>query len=152
MRESIGASWMVFIAISMLLFMISFIAFSVNYARVFAIKNEIINIIESEEGYTNTAITKIDNYLVDVGYITTGPCDINIDGVSMNRDGSPAIGPGVYCVRTVEVDTGGTGVDNIQSRYYKITLFFRLSLPTVENLFTIKISGETNNLSIVGGG
>ena len=53
MREAIGGTWLFGIVILFIALFASFLAYSISYTRAFNIKNEIINLIERNEGYTS---------------------------------------------------------------------------------------------------
>ncbi len=55
MREAIGGTWLFGIVILFIALFASFLAYSISYTRAFNVKNEIINLIERSEGYTNCA-------------------------------------------------------------------------------------------------
>ncbi len=52
MREAIGGTWLFGIVILFIALFASFLAYSISYTRAFNIKNEIINLIERNEGFT----------------------------------------------------------------------------------------------------
>lgn len=53
MRESIGGAWLVGIVITFVVLFTSYLALSVNYSKAFKVKNEIISLIEENEGLTD---------------------------------------------------------------------------------------------------
>lgn len=59
MRESIGGAWLVGIVITFVVLFTSYLALSVNYSKAFKVKNEIISLIEENEGLTDKAQEKI---------------------------------------------------------------------------------------------
>ena len=52
MREAIGGTWLFGIVILFIALFSAFLAYSVSYTKAFNTKNEIINIIERNEGFT----------------------------------------------------------------------------------------------------
>ena len=52
MREAIGGTWLTGLVITFIVLFSGFLAYSINYTKAFRVKNEIINIIEKNEGYT----------------------------------------------------------------------------------------------------
>lgn len=173
MRESIGGTWTMQIVIVFILFFVAFITLTINYTRAFKVKNEVINIIEREEGLTmdatsNTDIagdtagarTLISYYLRQNGYNTMGRCPVGWSGVSsLNPDdtrndtyftevtNSNKNNKYYYCVQKVLVPPRGKAASldvNYKKRsYYKVKLFFKFSLPVVGDITTFGVEGET---------
>ena len=63
MRESIGGAWLVGIVITFVVLFTSYLALSVNYSKAFKVKNEIISLIEENEGLTDKTQEKIVYFL-----------------------------------------------------------------------------------------
>lgn len=53
MREAIGGTWLFGLVILFIALFASFLAYSISYTRAFNVKNEIINLIERNEGFTS---------------------------------------------------------------------------------------------------
>ena len=68
MREAIGGTWLFGLVITFIVFFASFLAVSINYAKAFNVKNEVINIVSKYEGNNNTTRNKIRSYLRNQGY------------------------------------------------------------------------------------
>ena len=62
MRESIGGAWLIGIVIVFIFMFAAFMTYSDSYSKAFALKNEIVSIIEENEGFTK--------YKGDVGNIS----------------------------------------------------------------------------------
>ena len=60
MRESIGGAWLFGIVIVFIALFSAFLTYSVSYTKAFNAKNEIINIIEENEGFTMHTDTSVD--------------------------------------------------------------------------------------------
>ena len=58
MRESIGGTWLTGIVITFLALFAGFLAYSISYTKAFRVKDNIIQIIEQNEGFTTAANTK----------------------------------------------------------------------------------------------
>ena len=154
MRESIGGAWLFGIVIVFISFFSAFLAYSVSYTRAFNVKNEIINYIEQNEGYTvhngttgNGDIYNADNESLDkstqgkafhliksVGYNYTLTQTINCDeGQNM---------PGGYClVKVCPVHN-----DKVTNVHYKVTTYIAVELPVVGYTVKIPIAGETRSI------
>ena len=150
MRESIGGSWLFSLIIIFILLFTAFLAVTINYARAFKVKNDVIDIIEREEGLTSKgrstkdpgAVELIDNYLMKSGYKNNGTCPEGSLGegkilVSKNDNDKYK-----YCV------SKHNSYDNEESNrsYYKVTLFFKMDLPIFGEFLTFRATGETTEI------
>ena len=75
MREGFGGTFTIQLILVFLAIYIAFIAVALNYAKAFRVKNQIINLIEQNEGIDNTewtdqsgVIGKINTYLGQMSY------------------------------------------------------------------------------------
>ena len=119
MRDSIGGTLLFWIVLVLLTLFIAFIAFIIKYARVYSIKNSIINYIERNEGITSKE--ELDTNLLMLGYPEK-------DGYKVCR----------YLTNGKE--KGG---------YYYIELYSITTFPLVGNLIAVNIAikGETKNIT-----
>ncbi|HOP65474.1 MAG TPA: hypothetical protein PLX66_00390 [Bacilli bacterium] len=147
MRQSIGGTWLFSLVIIFILLFTAYLAVAINYSKSFKVKNEVINIIEREEGLTSNidaadpgAIEQIASYLESVGYVNHGKCPKNYQGYGEYKDGSTT--KYSYCVRKYntynEIEK--------QRSYYSVVLFFDMDLPIFGDLFTFKVTGETTEI------
>jgi hypothetical protein len=95
----------------------SLLAIAVNYAMVFRVKNQIINLLEQYEG-CGGAKAKIDDYIASVGYY---------------RASTATQGP--YSIVPVQIPNRGT--------YYVVTTYIKFDFPMVQNILRVNVSGET---------
>lgn len=147
MREAIGGTWLLGFVMLFIVLFSAYLAVSINYTKAFKVKNQIINIIEENEGFTpstnvlnktdrelqdsNKTEDKVYYYIKDIGYATNkfdNQTDICPSG---NPDDLRA---GGYCVRKVCTPQGA---------YYKVTSFIKIELPLMWKTLTIPINGET---------
>ena len=141
MREAIGGTWLFGLVITFIVFFASFLAVSINYAKAFDIKNNIVDLIGKYEGNNACARKKIGEYLKGVGYLVPGYCP------SSGEDGNPygtkvTSGKAYYCVSKDSVDS--TTV--IDKKFYRVVIFFRIDLPMLEEITTFRIKGETESI------
>lgn len=146
MRESIGGAWLVGIVVVFIVLFTSYLALTVNYSKAFKVKNEIISLIEENEGLTEKTQEKIINYLNSVGYYVYGKCSSNeedylegtINGKLTGYERSGNSDKYKYCVyeRAVENDT-------LNRKYYRVTVFFKFDIPLLDNAFTFPVTGES---------
>lgn len=117
MRESIGATFLIKLMIVFIVLYNSLLAIAVNYAMVFRVKNQIINLLEQYEGCKG-AKARIDEYIANVGYYrATGGTQ------------------GPYSIVPVQVANRGT--------YYIVTTYIKFDFPMVSNILRVNVSGET---------
>ena len=116
MRESVGATFLIKIMVVFIILYNSLLAIAVNYAMVFRVKNQIINLLEQYEGCAG-AKDKIEGYVNNVGYYR-----------AVSDEGPFSIVP-------VNVSNRGT--------YYRVTTYIEFDFPIVDKLFHVDISGET---------
>ena len=170
MRESIAGTWTIQIVIVFILFFVAFITLTINYTRAFKVKNEIISIIEREDGFTWSAPGNINDpagareliaaYLRNNTYSATGKCPEGWVGVSSiaqadvdNGDKYIKVDENTknrkfyYCIKKINVPIKGKkNVEkyNYNNRaYYQVRLFFKFSIPIFGDLTTFKVDGES---------
>ncbi len=144
MREAIGATWLFNIVIVFILLFTGYLCLAINYSRAYNVKNEVVDIIERNNGYNTRAQEEIANYLSKIGYRTTGKCEEGMKG--NNDDKSYGLGESVYCYK--EMKTGGED-DYADSTYYQVQVFFRIDLPVLRDVFTFSVKGDSNQLFYV---
>lgn len=77
MRESIGGTMLFWIVLFFMSIFIAFLASVIKYARVYKMKNSLINYIERQEGVTGPE--EVANQLLYVGYPLTSYFDICVN-------------------------------------------------------------------------
>ena len=163
MRESIGGAWLLGIAVTLISIFTAYLAFSVNYAKAFKVKDGIVERIEKYEGFADrnfidgrpdsNPVKEIREYLNKIAYNNKGQCSTRI-GVGVN--GTPFYGVDgtnvdknnstnryTYCVERV-TKLGDTG--DYTSAYYKVTVFYGLSFGFVDLNSIFFLTGETKNI------
>ena len=140
MREAIGGTWLFVVVVVFVMFFTGYLCLAINYARAYNVKNEVIDIIERNEGYNDEVEQEINDYLADVGYKTSGKCDSDYTGGGTIYEGNKY----VYCYKSFE--TGGEGTDQAYGVYYKVQVFFKIEFPIFEDLFTFGIKGDSIQL------
>ena len=134
MREAIGGTWIFGIVVTFIVLFSSYLAISVNYSKAFHVKNEMISIIEKYEGFNSTAQSSIDTYIAGYGYGVRGSCSNRGQGV----DGTN--GKYKYCVSCTSTN------ESLKKSYYTVTVFFKLDLPVIGNIFTFPVTGTTKSI------
>lgn len=172
MRESIGGTWLTGIVITFLALFAGFLTYAISYSKAFRVKNDIIKIIEQNEGYTyaanteSNAISNVLNASLD-DLDKNGSAEAEIFSMIKNsgynysnnvecKSGTiPGTSPYGYCIEKHCADALGandsgnvSGYTNINAKkvYYKVTTYISLSIPILNISMDIPISGETNTL------
>lgn len=140
MREAIGGTWIFGIVIVFIVLFSSYLAISVNYSKAFKVKNSIVSMIEKYEGHGNEVQDLIKGYNKSVGYGVSSSCVNRGEGYD-----NVMTTAGVrhrYCVECIEADASGDR-NRMHKSYYNVTVFFKLDLPIVGNIFVFPVTGET---------
>lgn len=155
MRDAMGGTWLTGLVIIFIFLFAGFLAYSISYTKAFRAKNEILNLIERNEGFTtsnnnldnitddalsrDTSVEgKAFNYIKSLGYNyavfdgTNDPCSRNNMGAKQK---------GGYCLIKYCPKAGES-----EKVYYKVTTFIALSIPIINVTVKLPISGETKAL------
>ena len=161
MKEAIGGTWLMQLAIFFILLFAGYMCLSINYTRAFNVKDKIINEIERNGGIKklgsnvsdDKTLKAISRYMKEVGYRVEGQCGSDYD-YGCNRDGNcTAINDSsstfAFCLK--EVDAGNTYTakqeqEFLYVRYYKVKVFYHLDLPVIRSVFNFDIKGDTKLL------
>jgi hypothetical protein len=155
MREAIGGAWLLSITVALIALFTAYLAFSVNYSKAFKVKDAIVERVEKYEGFdTNNTqeMKEIREYLSKIGYNTKGKCNqstgfvsgsqyYGVDGSNIRKNDSNTRFN--FCVERV---TKAAGVGDYSSAYYKVTVFYGLSLGFVDLNSIFFLTGETKNI------
>lgn len=147
MRDAIGGVFTIQIILFFLVIINAYLAFSVNYTKAFRIKNNIVAIIEQQEGFTSdgadSAAARIEKIMSDTGYNVEKNV---IDKCGSRDDGYVSIynKAGGYCLK-LNMNSDGTG------GYYSIKTYISINIPILNNLLPVfsdvfAIKGETKTI------
>lgn len=148
MREAIGGTWLFGLVITFIVFFASFLAISINYSKAFNVKNNVVDLITKYEGNNKQARKHIANYLRDTGYLIPGDCNSKIDDdftyIGYNLDGTNAStnSKAYYCISEDSTDNNV----QLEKKFYRVIVFFRIDLPVIGPLTTFRIKGETESI------
>lgn len=146
MRETIGGTWITQLVIVMMFVFVAFLALSINYSKAFRVKNQVISIIEKNEGIDNETIKMINNYLRNNNQVQTGKCPSGYYGVNLSSNTYELANNSKkysYCFAKISSKT----LNFSKRAYYDIKLFLKFNLPVVGDIYTFKIDGETKDVS-----
>lgn len=146
MRDAIGQVFTLQIILAFVLLINGYMAYSVNYARAFQVKNHIVDIIEEYEGYENNAAQdKINAYIEQVNYNV--PNRMMTDFIGKNGGECP--GWNGWCVVTHDVTMAG-GDSDINGNYYTVVSFVSIDIPVINNIIGLgeflQVRGETRTI------
>ncbi len=157
MRESIGGISLFQIVIVFLLLFTAVMCFTINHSRAFAVKDEVVSIIENSnlqsQYLTDDTLQDIFDRLSEVGYRTFGSCPNDDDnpwtgytriGRAINQTNSHAL----FCIRQVDVPkqfrkdiqnqcpncTVLSENDFPYMYYYNVMLFYQLDVPVINRM------------------
>lgn len=160
MREAIGSSLLLNIAIVFIGIISMILVSSIAYSKAYKAKNQIISVIENYNGVCNfmngdSCFDEIESKLTDMGYssnISQGcptkygtPLYGNLAGSVSPLDGH------VYCVYKYTIcdpDTNlpGSCPDNsTEKTYYKVVTFMHFDIPLIGQILEFPVSGETQS-------
>ena len=163
MRESIGASWIFGIVAMFVALFSAFLAYSISYTRAFNAKNEIVNLIEHNDGFTTYSGNAGDVSLAsDTDLVQDGSVEALAYRTIKNLGYNYSIfrnGDSDCLIRTDEADLKGKMMngycivkrcengDKHKNTTYKVTAFVALKMPVIEITVKIPVSGETRTIS-----
>lgn len=151
MKEAIGGSWIFGIVIAFVAFFAGYVSLSLNYSKIYRVKDEVVVLLQNYNGINEESIKAISKYVNDVGYRNYGDCDLSVGkeakciiGVDSrqvtdnNYKYSRKVNDVNYCVEKIPTK------DN--AAYYQVTLFFKVDLPIIRQMFGMNVQGETSVL------
>lgn len=149
MREAIGSYWLTGIVITFIVLFTGYLCLSINMNKAYKVKNEIINIIQKNNGLDEDALDQIQDYMTKVGYRTTGICNIE-DGDGYGVSGTAKTNnKAVFCIKEMSTEyyvDNHTKEQFPKNAYYQIKVFFSVDLPIVRQFFTFGLKGSTKKL------
>ena len=154
MKEAIGATWLLGIVLTFIALFSGYLAFSINYSKAFRMKNGIVERIEKHGGPNREALDDISNLMNDISYSSKGKCsnffnndELKWGGISKNqvtKSWDVTSGEAFnYCLQRVDsYNTNG----QLSASYYKVYVFFSISLPVINTSSFFNVTGETSNI------
>lgn len=146
MRNAVGSYILFVIVIFFVVLFSGYICISINKAKAFNTKNEIVKAVEryapdiDPDALGNSGFKDdIQRIMSEAGYRNDGKCEKNAKGYT--KDGVGCLTDKcAFCIETTDVKASGSG---LSGRYYKITTFYHLDLPIISSVFNLKTTGET---------
>jgi len=161
MKESIGGTQIFLIVVTLVLLFTGIMAFTINRSNAFAVKDQLVSIIESANGFdmsaeivpgtsiTDDTLEKVVEALNHNSYRQKGNCPSAVSGTevaSFQRNGSRTIGTNAASFCIVRVNAGNMAPGTASGYYYQIIVFYTLDLPVIKEIFNFKAVGETKAL------
>lgn len=165
MKEAIGGISIFQIVIIFILLFTAIMALTINHSKAFAVKDEVINILENSNATSvknhkldSKTISKIVEALENGGYRTIGSCPE--DYIGYNRKGDEVSSNASFCIKINLVNESYkkdlenkcknnkcvTTDDNLPMVYYDVRLFYQLDIPIIRNIFNFTVNGSTKVL------
>lgn len=160
MKESISITTIFQIFILFVLLFTAIMCLTINNSNAFGVKNEILNIIEANNGVYEEDNGNLSEDIIDTinetSYRTTGTCPDEYQGYQ--RNGSPVTSgqEASVCIRKVNVTSEldgylegelGAGTvatdDFVDGSYVQIVVFYQLDIPVIKQLYNFQTKGET---------
>lgn len=147
MRNAVGSYILFVIVIFFVVLFSGYICISINKAKAFNTKNEIVKAVEryapniDPDALGNSGFSEdIRRIMSEAGYRNDGRCEDGAQGYT--NIGGPCTDPNscAFCIETTAVGSNGSGLNG---SYYKITTFYHLDLPIISSVFNLKTTGET---------
>jgi len=156
MKESIGMVSITAIVIVFILFFTGYMCISLNQAKAYNVKNEIISIIQKNNGLNDTAKSEISTYMAEVGYRSSGDCDDGYSPMDLSGDVDNSGTNGAICIKKYYINgTNSKGLDDnlndpenqIPSyAYYNVQVFFAFDMPIINSVFPFSLKGSTRSI------
>lgn len=140
MNQAFGGAFLIQIALTFLFIYIGVLGFAMNYAKVFSMKNKLIEIVEQYEGFDNSIGSGFQNdlraaqsKLKYTGAETNQPCVSKGNEVVVNNGDY-----NLYCVTRVTASN--------RTEYFKVVLYIQFDIPFINKMPPIPVTGETRYL------
>lgn len=150
MRDAIGGAMTLQIILIFMIIINCYLAFSVNYTKAFRVKNEILSIIEKNEGLTCSAVEQINDFMLKNNYKMNEKFEV---WCTNNGYSVADVGAGSFCYKYQKVDIQGTSNEDskYKSAYYTVATFVNMDIPLINNIIPAAgniflVKGETSQI------
>ena len=155
MRDAIGGVFSLQIILVFVLLINGYLAYSVNYTRAFRVKNQIINIVEENEGFKEggKASTQISELVKTAGYGLSSAQQQAVTN-NNNKDGWYCSGQDGYCIKCYD-NTGNNNITSDDATYrgvsYSIKTYVNMDIPVLNKVFAglpdfLSVKGDTKTV------
>ena len=160
MKESVSVTVIFQIFILFVLLFTAIMCLTINNSNAFAVKDEIVNIIESNNGkYLDDDNRNLSDEIVDLlsnaSYRVTGMCGEGFTGYQRNGQPAGDNERAAVCIKEVSVTDyldnylndvldGMVATEDFKSgSYYQVAVFYQLDLPIIKQIYNFQTVGET---------
>lgn len=172
MKEGIGGVQLFLIVVILVLIFAGIMSLTMNQANAFAVKDQIVSIIEDAGGFDlssscnggcNTAdknqetLQKIVDALASSSYRQQGSCEkiekslnekisdkAQVSGYQRNGEYTMSGKKSSFCIAKIPSNNGENS--SLKGYYYKIYVFYQLDIPIINAIFNFSALGETKLL------
>lgn len=152
MRDAFGSTFMFKLIIIFIVFYVSFMTIAVSYAKVFRVKNGVIDILEqyqydSEGSRKQEVIDRVDNYLKKFPYNegANGNVEKLCKEDSRNQNALDEIYENQFTKNGACIIRTDLGEESV---FYEVVVYLVVSFPLFNQDFVIPIRGETTTIHI----
>lgn len=152
MRDAFGSTFMFKLIIIFIVFYVSFMTIAVSYAKVFRVKNGVIDILEQYQydsvgSRAKDVIGRVDDYLSKFPY--NEGANVNVEKLckedSRNQNASDETYENQFtengaCIIRTDLGEG--------SVFYEVVVYLVISFPVFNQDFVIPIRGETTTIHV----
>lgn len=152
MNEGVGGSLILSLIVVFMVFVLSYMAFNVNYTKAFRLKNKVISEYEKYNGACNDACKQdIQKYANSIGYNVQDRLHCDKYFKADNIVSVQAVS-NLYCVykiRAYKSDYNHSVVaDSGDPYYFKILTRTNISIPIVQNALPIQVLNSTGDTKV----
>lgn len=151
MRDSISGIFLFNIVFAFILLFAGIMSLTMNRSKAFAVKNELVNLIEKNKG-VDLRKADLPNEMVSAiakeAYRTVGKCPDDFYG--FDREGRKNNSAPSICVKSVShfADLGlpegsFSPADVVRSCHFQIMVFYKLDFPALREIFNFSLVGDT---------
>ena len=154
MRDSISGVFLFQIVILFILVFAGIMSLTMNRSKAFAVKNELINIIEKNKGVDirkSTLPQEMVDGMTNEAYRTVGKCPPEYEG--FDREGRKNNSSSSVCIKIVShfsdlglPSTHFSTEDREKSCHFQIIVFYRLDFPALREVFNFSLVGDTKEI------
>ena len=134
MKEAIGNSFLVTLAIVFLFLIMSLLVSSLSYSKAYKAKNKVVSVIEKYDGFNADSEAEVNQDLFKMGYktnTTSRRCK-EIDNMTILHN--TEAGTYDYCVYEVQSTRG---------KYYHVVTYMHFDLPIIGQYLTFEVRGDS---------
>jgi hypothetical protein len=171
MKEAIGGTSLFMIVVAFILLFTGIMSVTINHAKAFAVKDDIIQYIENKNGdiYNNSDESNLSDDFVSIlsndAYWATSMCDNSNDeqnnssfvGYARNGTLLDSGQQASICLKKTQTDqstyldsTIGEGKyikdDTSRGCYFEVQVFYKLDIPILRTIFNFNVKGQTKTL------